>query len=165
MAVSPHLPLTPCTCTLPFSKPSRKDRYCGKVLVAMKVPRQPLQLKIIHKFLYQYLHCHQDIATVPFFPQRLCEWGCARRGHNRLIARAFGDTTVGTQPTDSVTLHAAAPPTVLRRYLYSSTGLKFGRFHTLVCLSPPRYSLPIETYPQFSSACTTYSHGWQGAGR
>jgi len=32
--------------TLPFAKSSRKDRYCGKVLVAMKVPEQPFQFKL-----------------------------------------------------------------------------------------------------------------------
>ena len=35
-----------CTSTLPFAKSSRKDKYCGKVLVATKVPEQPFQFKL-----------------------------------------------------------------------------------------------------------------------
>ena len=38
--------------------------------------RTTFTVQIIHKFLYQYLHCNQDIATVPLFPRRLCERGC-----------------------------------------------------------------------------------------
>jgi len=37
-------------CTLPFAKFSRKDWYCGKVLVATKVPEQTFQFKVFFFF-------------------------------------------------------------------------------------------------------------------
>ena len=41
--------------------------------------RTTFSVQILHKFLYQYLHCGQDIAAVPLSPRKLCEWKCTLR--------------------------------------------------------------------------------------
>ena len=72
------------TSTLPFAKFSRKDWYCGKVLVATKVPEQTFQFKvyansctstsIAAKTAPQYLSFRENFAngSVPVWVWMLC---------------------------------------------------------------------------------------------